>query len=88
LSCKKIRETINHKAFKVDKTNANKVLPWVHKAISNAKRLLLDVHNRIDDDFLENYLNEFCYKFNRRYFQDKTMERFIVAAVNQRGNEL
>ena len=87
-SYKKISETINHKAFKVDKTNANKVLPWVHKAISNAKRLLLDVHHRIDDDFLENYLNEFCYKFNRRYFQDKTMERLIIAAVNHRWNEL
>lgn len=87
-SYKKISSTINHTAHKVDKTNVNKVLPWVHKAISNAKRLLLDVHHRIDDDFLENYLNEFCYKFNRRYFQDKTMERLIIAGVNHRWNEL
>ena len=64
---KKISPTIGHTAHKVNKTNLNKVLPWVHKAISNAKRLLLDVHHRIDGDFLENYLNEFCYKFNRRY---------------------
>jgi hypothetical protein len=87
-SYKKISSTVNHTAHKVDKTNVNKVLPWVHKAISNAKRLLLDVHHRIDDDFLENYLNEFCYKFNRRYFQDKTMERLIIAGVNHQWNEL
>ncbi len=31
-----------------------KVLPWVHTAISNAKRLFLDVYHRIDDDFLRN----------------------------------
>lgn len=87
-SYKKISSSVNHTAHKVNKTNINKVLPWVHKAISNAKRLLLDVHHRIDDDFLENYLNEFCYKFNRRYFQDKTMERLIIAGVNHQWNEL
>ena len=52
------------------------------------KGFLLDVHHRIDDDFLENYLNEFCYKFNRRYFQDKTMERLLIAGVNHQWNEL
>ena len=81
-SYKKISETISHTAHKVDKTNVAKVLPLVLKVISSAKRLLLDVHHRIDDDFLGNYLNEFCYKFNRRYFQDKTMERLIIDGMN------
>jgi hypothetical protein len=44
------------------------MLPWVHKAISNAKRLLLDVHHRIDDDFLQNYLNAYVFKLNTRHF--------------------
>jgi hypothetical protein len=61
-SYKKITPKINNKAQKVDKTNINNVLPWVHTAISNAKRLLLDVHHRIDDDFLKNYLNEILLK--------------------------
>jgi len=87
-SYKKISKTVNHTAHNVNKTNVNKVLPWVHKAISNAKRLLLDVHHRIDDDFLQNYLDEFCYKFNRRYFGDKLMERLIIAGVTHRWNEL
>ena len=34
----------------IPKKDIIKVLPWVHTAISNAKRLLLDVHHRIDDD--------------------------------------
>jgi len=87
-SYKKITAKINNTAQKVDKTNVNNILPWVHTTISNAKRLLLDVHHRIDNDFLQNYLNEFCYKFNRRYFGEKSMERLLIAGVNHQWNEL
>jgi len=87
-SYKKITSKINNTAQKVDKTNVNSILPWVHTTISNAKRLLLDVHHRIDNDFLQNYLNEFCYKFNRRYFGEKSMERLLIAGVNHQWNEL
>jgi len=69
----------------ISKNEINKILPWVHTAISNAKRLFLDVHHRIDNDFLQSYLNEFCYKFNRRYF-DNLFERLMVAAVSYRWN--
>lgn len=80
------------KDFKIEskvipKKDIVKVLPWVHTAISNAKRLFLDVHHRIDDDFLQNYLNEFCYKFNRRYF-DNIFDRLMIAAVSNRWNYL
>ena len=71
----------------IPKKQISKVLPWVHTTISNAKRLLLDVHHRIDDDFLQNYLNEFCYKFNRRYF-DNLFYRLMIAAVSYRWNYL
>ena len=81
-----------HKDFQIEskvipKKDLPKVLPWVYTAISNAKRLFLDVHHRIDDDFLQNYLNEFCYKFNRRYFDD-LFDRLMIAAVSYRWNYL
>lgn len=47
----------------VEKSELSKLLPWVHTTISNAKKLLLDMHHRIDNDFLQNYLNEFCFKW-------------------------
>jgi hypothetical protein len=47
--------------------------------------MLLDVHHRIDSDFLQNYLNAFVYKLNRRYF-DNLFERLLVAAVSYRWN--
>ena len=58
-----------------------KVLPWVHIAISNAKRLLLDIYHDIRPEYLQNYLNEFCWKFNRRFFGDALFDRLMLAAV-------
>jgi len=63
------------------KKEASKVLPWVHIAISNAKRLLLDVHHSIGNDYLQSYLDEYCYKFNRRYF-DSVFDRVVIASVS------
>ena len=58
-----------------------KVLPWVHIAISNAKRLLLNIYHDIRPEYLQNYLNEFCWKFNRRFFGEALFDRLMVAAV-------
>lgn len=74
-----------HRPMVVPKKEAGKILPWVHIAISNAKRLLLNTYHRVDDDFLENYLNEFCFKLNRRYFSN-LIDRLLVAAVSYRWN--
>ena len=63
------------------KSETSKILPWVHIAISNAKRLLLDIHHSIGGDYLQSYLDEFCYKFNRRYF-DSVFDRVIIASVS------
>jgi ribosomal protein L37AE/L43A len=69
------------------KEEASKKLPWVHTAISNAKRLLLDVHHKIDEDFLQNYLNEYTYKLNRRYYED-LFPRLLTVAAKYRWNYL
>jgi hypothetical protein len=72
----------NHKAVVIElKKDTSKILPWVHIAISNAKRLLLDVHHSIGNDYLQSYLDEFCYKFNRRYF-DSVFERVVISSVS------
>jgi len=65
----------------IPKENLGKVLPWVHIAISNAKRMLLDIYHQINPKYLQNYLNEFCYKFNRRYIGDGLFDRMLIAAV-------
>ena len=80
-------KTYEHKASVIPKEKVSVILPWVHIAISNAKRLLLDIYHRIDDAFLQSYLNEFCYKFNRRYFDD-IFNRLLRTSVMFRWNYL
>jgi hypothetical protein len=65
-----------------DKTQVSKTFPWVHIAISNAKKKLLGLHHQIKDTYMQNYLSEFCYKFNRRYFGQKLFDRLLVAAMD------
>lgn len=71
-----------HKAVVIQyKRETSKILPWVHIAISNAKRLLLDVHHSIGEQYLQSYLDEFCYKFNRKYF-DSVFDRMVTNSVS------
>jgi hypothetical protein len=74
-----------HRPEVIPKELLGKALPWVHIAISNAKRMLLDIFHDIKPDYLQNYLNEFCYKFNRRYFGEHRFERLMVAAVTYKN---
>ena len=60
---------------------ASKVLPWVHIAISNAKALMRDMYHGVRLEFLQEYLNEFCYKFNRMYFGDGLFDRLVFASI-------
>lgn len=68
-----------HRAQVISPREVGKVLPWVHIVISNAKRQLLDVFHSVDVEFLQSYLNEYCYKFNRRHCD--CFERLMYASV-------
>jgi ribosomal protein L37AE/L43A len=57
------------------------LLPWVHIAISNVKRTLLGIYHKIKGRYLQLYLDEFCYKLNRRYFGDRIFERLLIALI-------
>jgi len=74
-----------HITVKSDKVATQKSLKWVHIAISNVKRNLLGIYHRIDDKYLQNYLDEFCYKLNRHYFGDKLFDRLVIAVAASKG---
>jgi hypothetical protein len=56
-------------------------LPWVHRAISLAKRFLLGTYHGIKRKHLQNYLDEFCYRYNRRFKESHLYENLINACV-------
>lgn len=70
----------DHVIEKSSKETTAKTLKWVHIAISNAKRTFLGVYHKVNAAYLQNYLDEFSYKLNRRYCRD-LFERVFIAAV-------
>ena len=52
--------------------------PWVHIAISNAQN---GIHHHVNNKYMQNYLNEFTYRFNRRNFNEKIFERLLLAVT-------
>ena len=68
-----------HVTEKSNKQTTCTTLKWVHIAISNAKRTLLGVFHKIKGKYLQLYLNEFCYKLNRRYFGEALFYRLSLA---------
>jgi len=70
-----------HIARQVKPKEAGKVLPWVHTMISNAKRTLLGAHHMVSKKYIQNYLDEFYYKVNRRYFGEEMFDRLLIACT-------
>ena len=63
-----------------EKSN-KETLKWVHITINNAKRNLLGNFHKIKRKYLQLHLNEFIYKLNRRYFEDKLFDRLVIASI-------
>lgn len=57
-------------------------LHWVHIAISNAKRFLLGTYHGVSAKHLQSYLDEFCYRFNRRRSGNAIFSRLLPALVS------
>ena len=60
-----------HESF-TEKGNVDEVvksvLPWVHIVIGRCRDGIAAIHGNVDAQFLQLYLNEYCWKFNRRFF--------------------
>ena len=68
--------------YDMSKHESGKILPWSSKAITNSKNLIKAIHHAVEAPYLQNYLNEFCFKYNRRYFGEKVFDRLVIAAVS------
>jgi len=61
---------LKHTAFaeRGDPAIAEKHLPLIHLVFSNLKAWLLGTHHAVSDRHLQAYLNEFVFRFNRRFY--------------------
>lgn len=70
-----------HDGTPVPPEKASEDLPWVHIAISNAKRFLLGTYHGVSHKHLQRYLDEFCYRFNRRSWEKQITLRLLTACI-------
>jgi len=72
------RHVLYHKQKQTD----HKILKWVNIVVSNAKAFILGTYHGVQKKHLQKYLNEFCYRFNRRFWPEQAFERLLAACVN------
>lgn len=58
------------------------LLKWLHMVIGNAKAFVLGTYHGLGEKHLQSYLDEFCYRLNRRFFQEELFPRLLVAVAN------
>jgi len=63
---------VDHEASVLDTPKAAaEVLPWAHTVISNLKAWLIGTFHGVSHKHLPRYLEEFTYRLNRRWSEDK-----------------
>ncbi|MBI2500439.1 MAG: IS1595 family transposase [Deltaproteobacteria bacterium] len=80
-NCYKKIEEADFQVVSHDQEVLDHWLPWVHKFISNAKTWLMGTHHRTTSKYLERYLAEYTYRFNRRHDPDSWFHRALTACV-------
>ncbi len=55
------------------------LLHWLHIIISNAKAFILGTYHGLSKDNLQSYLDEYCFRFNRRFLGPALLERFTLS---------
>jgi hypothetical protein len=62
-----------------EKAKADILLHWVNTTISNAKTYILGTYHGLPKKHLQRYLNEFCYRLNRRFCEHCIFDKLVSA---------
>ncbi len=55
---------------------------WVHILIGNMKSFIRSTYHGVSHKHLQSYLSEFCYRFNRRFFENQMTDSILTACLN------
>lgn len=72
-----------HDPHIVGKHKAHSILPHVHTFISNLRAFVMGTYHGLGEKHLQQYLDEFCYRFNRRKHQDELFDRLLRACLEK-----
>jgi len=76
-----IDKTQQHEPRVTPSHKVDEWLPWVHIAIGNLKTFLLGTFHGVTSQYLQEYLNEFCYRYNRRFVEKQIPNRLLNLAI-------
>lgn len=77
-----INETYKHEKKVTPAEEASSWLPLVHIVIGNLKKFLNGTFHGVSHTYLQEYLDEFCYRFNRRFWEFELPLRLLNACLS------
>ena len=79
---KPLKENYIHKSQNYYEAKSNSFLKWLHVLVGNAKAFILGTYHGLDNKYLQAYLDEFCYRFNRRFDLKQSFGRLLNACIS------
>jgi transposase-like protein len=76
-----VGETQNHRKKVTPPEEAAVWLPLVHIMIGNMKTFINGTFHGVSSNCLQEYLDEFCYRFNRRFWEPELPLRLLNACL-------
>jgi transposase-like protein len=71
-----------HQSIPFDPVKNPDHLKWLHVIISNMKAFFNGTYHGIPKKHLQAFFDEFCYRFNRRFWADQLFARTLCACVS------
>lgn len=73
--------TLKQSVFQKNPQASAEHLKWVNMLTSNLKRFLLSTYHGVFSKYRNEYLAEFAYRFNRRYWPEQAFDRLLYACI-------
>jgi len=72
----------NHEPQNFDRDENSEHLKWLHVIVSNAKSFILGTYHGLDSKHLQSYLDEFAFRFSRRFWYTQLFNRILCSCAN------
>jgi transposase-like protein len=76
------KENFEHKPQNYDAKENPDHLNWLHTIVSNVKAFIAGTFHGLESKHLQAYLDEFCYRFNRRKFNGQFFNRLLSCCAS------
>jgi transposase-like protein/ribosomal protein L37AE/L43A len=76
-----VKETQQHEKRVTPPEKVSEWLPLVHIMIGNMKQFINGTFHGVSSNYLQEYLDEFCYRFNRRFWEPELPLRLLNACL-------